>query len=113
MSGVEDKSATSVAELDLHFRYQRRDMAALLGRLDEMTRTMATKHDIEALADQMRDFVRRGEFDKLALQVKNGNASSTFWRLVEGVTKIGAAIVVVVALCGLVASIVHFADKVK
>jgi cystathionine beta-lyase/cystathionine gamma-synthase len=113
MTEPDAKPATSVAELDLHFQYQRRDMAALLSRLEEMTRTMATKSDIEAIAVQMRDFVRRGEFDDLKRKVADGNAGSTFWRFVEAFTKIGVAVGVFVTVCGLIAAAVHYADKVK
>lgn len=116
MSESEHKPATSVAELDLHFRYQRRDMATLLDRLDAMNRvlaTMATKSDMEELKGQMRDFVRRSEFDELSRSFKEANVGKTFWRAVDAVTKLGGAIIVMVALGGLVAAFVHFADKVK
>ena len=112
MSEPDDKPATTVAELDLHFRYQRRDMAALMERLDAITRNMATKADIETLTTQMREFVRRGEFEDLKRLVTEGNASTTFWRLVEAVTKIGAAVAVIATIGGLVVALVHFADKV-
>jgi len=112
MSEPDDKPATTVAELDLHFRYQRRDMAALMERLDAITRNMATKADIETLTTQMREFVRRGEFEDLKRLVTEGNATSTFWRLVEAVTKVGGAIAVMVAIAGMLAALVHFADRV-
>ena len=98
----------SLDVVDIHLDYLRKDMRAVLAAIA----TMATKDDIKALEHRMQSFVTRSEFDALANQVKSGSIGSAFDRGLSLFTRVGAAIAVFVATCGLIATAVHFFDRV-
>jgi hypothetical protein len=102
------KPTISLEVVDIHLDYLRKDMRAVLAAIA----TMATKDDIRALENRMQSFVTRSEFDALAGQVKSGSIGSAFDRGLLLFTRLGAAVAVFVALCGLAAAAVHFFDKV-
>ena len=98
----------SLDVVDIHLDYLRKDMRAVLAAIA----TMATKDDIRALENRMQSFVTRSEFDTLASQVKSGSIGSAFDRGLSLFTRVGVALAVFVATCGLLAAAVHFFDKV-
>jgi hypothetical protein len=114
MSGIEidEKPANSLAEVDLHIRYLRRDLQTLLAN-------MATKTDIENLARRMEGYATKDELARTAAEVarlsgevRSGSVASTFDRWVSVITRLGTAGAVVAGFCAAVAAFVHFVDKV-
>jgi hypothetical protein len=104
----QSRPTISLDVVDIHLDYLRKDMRAVLAAIA----TMATKEDIKALENRMQSFVTRSEFDALASQVKSGSIGSAFDRGLSLFTRVGAGIAVFVALCGLVATAVHFFERV-
>lgn len=108
IDSIEDKPATSVAEVDIHIRYLRRDVSTLL----RSVQGMATKADIQALASKMEDYATKDELKRLADEVREGSVQSTFDRWVSIITKMGAAAGVLAGLAAALAALVHFLDRV-
>jgi hypothetical protein len=114
MSGIDmdEKPATSLAEVDVHIRYLRRDLQTLLAN-------MATKADIEQLARRMEGYATKDELARttaevarIASEVKTGSVGSTFDRWLSVVTRIGTAGAVVAGFFAAMAALIHFMDRV-
>ena len=85
---IEERPANSIAELDIHLRYVRRDMRRVLDVVAE----------VRALAARV---------DALQKVVDSRPQESSFWRTVSQITRLGAAAVVIVTLVGAVVTLVH------
>lgn len=96
---VNDQPAHSIEALDLHLRYMRRDMKTVL----EQIRNMATQTDVQNLGRRI---------DALEQRVEKHPPETPFWRAVTNITRLGAAIAVVVAAVGAFVTAVHFWDRV-
>jgi len=79
--------AQSIAVLDLHLDYLRRDVAKLVDAVGNM----ATKDDMRRLEGQMAQFATRDELRALEAKVTAGSVPSTIERWASWVQKIGAA----------------------
>jgi negative regulator of sigma E activity len=105
---TEHKPAASIAVLDLHLDYLRRDVAKLV----EAVGNMATKADIEHLSRRMDTYATKDEVRALEAKVQSGSVPSTVDRWLTAVTKVGAAAAVLCAAAASVAALVHFLDRV-
>lgn len=112
---IEDKPATSLAEVDVHIRYLRRDLRSLLSSVQQM----ATKADIDSLARRMEGYATKDELARttaevarIAGEVRSGSVSSTFDRWLSVITKLGTAGAVFAAFFAAIAALVHLLDKV-
>lgn len=92
----ESAPATSIAVLDLHLDYLRRDVA----RLVEAVGHMATRDDIKRLEGQMAQFVTRDELRTLEDRIKGDSMPSTLKRWGDFAKDL-AAIVGVLSAIGL------------
>lgn len=108
IDNIDEKPATSLAEVDIHIRYLRRDLSTLL----RSVQGMATKADIDALATRMEGYATKDELNRLAAEVRDGSVQSTFDRWLSIITKLGAAAGVIAGSAAAIAALVHFLDKV-
>lgn len=104
----ERRAATTIGELDIHLS----NVQSAVERLTAAMGQMATKDDVRELSDRMSTFATKAELAEVARKLESDSAPSTFWRLVERFTKLGGAFAVGVALFGMLAVIVRYADKV-
>lgn len=95
---LDERPAESIEALDLHLRYMRRDMKKVL---DAIT-GMATKVEVDRLSERI---------DHLETRIDRPR-ETPFWRMVGNVTRLGAAVAVVIAAIGMFATAVHFWDRV-
>jgi len=105
----ERRAATTIGELDIHLS----NVQASVERLTTAMGNMATKDDVRQLSDRMQTFATKAELAEVARRLEEDSAPSTFWRIVGGFTKIGAAVVVAVTMFGLVTAVTRFADKIS
>lgn len=93
--------ANSIAVLDLHLDYLRRDVA----RLVEAVGNMATRDDIKRLEGQMAQYVTRDELTKLEKRLESESFPTRFDKVTKGVTQLGSALAVLAAGSFLVAKL--------
>lgn len=110
---TDQKPAVSIAVIDLHLDYLRRDVA----RLVEAVGQMATKSDIDQLSKRMDQYATRDELrpitdaiERLKTDVQSGSVRSTFDRWASVAQKLAA--ICAFALAGALA-IAHLVDKLK
>lgn len=95
---LDERPANSMEALDLHLRYMRRDVRKVLDAIEGMA-TKAEVNNLSARIDHLETRIDRPK-------------ESPFWRLVANITRLGAAIAVVVAAVGAFVTVVHFWDRV-
>jgi len=106
MSDNEEPKSVSIAVLDLHLDYLRRDV----GKLVEAVAQMATREDFKRLEGRMAEFATKQELSALEEKVSRNSVPSTVERWASMIQKIGAAAAVIGGGAVLVA---HFLERVK
>lgn len=106
MSDQDEPKSVSIAVLDLHLDYLRRDV----GKLVEAVAQMATREDFKRLEGRMEEFATKHELKALEEKVSRNSVPSTVERWATMIQKVGAAAAV---LGGASILIAHFLDRVK
>lgn len=73
--------------------------------------TMATKADIEGIAARLDGFATKSELADLEARVIGQSPSNTLDRMLSVITRVGAALAVLVAVGGGIAVVVHTLDR--
>ena len=100
--------ATDLAQVVLHLRYLRADLKAVSSTVTDLATQMATRAELESVRTELN-----GKLDKLRAEVNERSASNTFERMLTMITKIGAAIAVLMTVAGLGIAFVHFLDGAR
>ena len=108
MSDTEHRPADSIAVLDLHLDYLRKDMAKVLLAVANM----ATKDDLRALENRMQSYATKDDLRALEIKVQLGAVGSTLDRWLTTATKWFTFLAAMGALAGVVYAAVHFIDRV-
>lgn len=101
------RPAQTIGELDVHISYMRLELAKLVTALADM----ATKQDIHDLEERMKGFATKAELDAVEKKLSAETLQSTFDRWTSLITKLGAAVTVLVAGVGGIVALVHFWDR--
>ena len=100
--------ATTIEALDAHLYHLQRSIEKLVSA----TEGMATRADVESIGKRLDQFATKAELAELEKRVSGQSPANTFDRALSFITRVGAALAVVVALVGGVAALVHYLDRV-
>lgn len=103
------RPATTIQELDVHLGYLQVAIKDLQGTVS----AMATKRDIEALAERMDTFASKDDLARLERRVNDEDAVSTLKRWASVATSIMAIVALCAATWAAVSYIVHVSDALK
>ena len=99
--------ATTIEALDAHLYHLQRSIE----RVVSATEGMATRADIEAIGKRLDGFATKGDLAELEERVVGQSPGNTFDRMLSLVTRVGAALAVLVAIGGGIAVVVHTLDR--
>jgi len=108
MSDNDQRPADSIAVLDLHLDYLRKDMAKVLLAVANM----ATKDDLRALEQRMQSYATKDDLRALEIKVQLGAVGTTLDRWLTSATRWLAFLAMVGAVGGVMYAVVHFVDRV-
>jgi hypothetical protein len=99
--------ATTIEALDAHLFHLQRGINELV----VATANMATRADVEAIGRRLDGFATKAELAALEARVAGQSPGSTFDRIISLITRVGAAVAVIVASGGGIAALVHYLDR--
>jgi hypothetical protein len=108
MSEHDQRPADSIAVLDLHLDYLRKDMAKVLLAVANM----ATKDDLRALEQRMQSYATKDDLRALEIKVQLGAVGTTLDRWLTSATRWLAFLAMIGAVSGVIYAAVHFIDRV-
>lgn len=104
----EQLEAKDLGEVVLHLKYMRREIRDTGEKVTELAGQMATRAELESVRTELNK-----KLDDLRTEMHARSASSTLERALALITRVGAAVAVILACGGGVVAIVRYFDTLK
>ena len=101
------RAATTIGELDIHLSILQRQMSDISAAVGGM----ATKEDIQAIANQMKDFATKEELKSAEARWQKESLTNTLDRWLSIGTRLGVFIAVMTGVVGGLVTMIRYLDS--